>query len=379
MVALPGFLTKLFDANARDIEKYRLVAAKITALEPQIEKLSDDGLRDKTNELRNRVQSAYQTQYEAAEPGWTMLTDPQKREEDRKIFDPILDEALPEAFALVREAAKRTIGLRHYDVQMIGGMALHDGRIAEMRTGEGKTLVATAPLFLNALLGKGVHLVTANDYLSKRDAVWNAPIYHLLGMSVGIIQGQSPETGDEGGSYIYDPDYKTDDARYDNARPVSRGEAYACDITYGTNNEYGFDYLRDNMAFSSDDLVQRKLHYAIVDEVDSILIDEARTPLIISGMVSQSTEDYDKIDRVVSKMERGIDDPKKDKDNPNADKLNPKIHYVVDEKAKTATITDAGVDYVEKADGRGEHHGGQPLDAPPHGLDESARRVPQGH
>ena len=157
---------------------------------------------------------------------------------------------MPEAFALVREASKRTLGMRHYDVQLIGGMVLHDGRIAEMRTGEGKTLVATGPLYLNALLGKGAHLVTANDYLSKRDAVWNGPIYHLLGMSVGIIQGQSPETGDEGGSYIYDPDYEDDDPRYQYARPARRPEAYACDITYGTNNEYGFDYLRDNMAFS---------------------------------------------------------------------------------------------------------------------------------
>ena len=183
------------------------------------------------------------------------------------------------------------------------------------------------------------------------DAVWNAPIYHRLGMTVGIIQGQSPETGDEGGSYIYDPDFQNGDPRYDYARECHRSEAYACDITYGTNNEYGFDYLRDNMAFNADDLVQRELHYAIVDEVDSILIDEARTPLIISGMVQQSTENYGVVDAVVAKMVRGMEDPKKDKDNPNADKLNPDIHYVVDEKAKTATITDAGVTFVEKTMG----------------------------
>jgi preprotein translocase subunit SecA len=348
MVALPGFLSKLFDSNARDIEKYRIVVTKINALEPQLEKLTDDQLRAKTDDLRERVQKEYRTKRAEAESGWTMLTDQKRREEERKIYDPILDSVLPEAFALVREASKRTLGMRHYDVQMIGGMVLHDGRIAEMRTGEGKTLVATLPLYLNALLGKGVHLVTANDYLSKRDAVWNAPVYHLLGMSVGIIQGQSPETGDEGGSYIYDPDYEDPDPRHAYARPISRHDAYMCDITYGTNNEYGFDYLRDNMEFSAEELRQRELHYAIVDEVDSILIDEARTPLIISGMVQESTDKYYFIDRVVSQMKRGIDDPKADKDNPDADKLNPKIHYVVDEKQKTATITDAGVDFVEK-------------------------------
>lgn len=349
MVALPGFLTKLFDANARDIARYQLVVTKINALEPKMAALTDEQLREKTNELRTKVQDEYKQKRAEAEPSWAILTEQQRRDADRRIYDPILDSVLPEAFAMVREASKRTLGLRHYDVQLIGGMVLHDGRIAEMRTGEGKTLVATAPLFLNALLGKGAHLVTANDYLSKRDAVWNGPIYHLLGMTLGIIQGQSPETGDEGGTFLYDPDYDDPDERYTYARPTSsRAEAYQCDITYGTNNEYGFDYLRDNMEFSADELRQRQLFYAIVDEVDSILIDEARTPLIISGMVEQSTDKYNVIDAVVAKMRKGIDDPKKDKDNPNADKLNPDIHYVVDEKAKTATITDAGVAYVEK-------------------------------
>ncbi len=348
MVALPGFISKLFDSNGRDIARYKSVIGKISVCEAQFEKLSDAEIAEKTSELKERVQSEYRAKRAEAEPTWEGMTDQKKREADRRIYDPILDVMLPEAFALVREAAKRTIGLRHYDVQMIGGMVLHDGRIAEMRTGEGKTLVATLSLYLNALLGKGAHLVTANDYLSKRDAVWNGPIYHLLGMSVGIIQGQSPETGDEGGSYIYDPDFEPDDARYSNARRCSRSEAYGCDITYGTNNEYGFDYLRDNMAFAKDELVQRELHYAIVDEVDSILIDEARTPLIISGMVEQSTDNYAIIDRIVAQMKRGVDDPKGDKDNPNADKLNPNIHYVVDEKAKTATITDAGVAFTEK-------------------------------
>ncbi|MCX6380995.1 MAG: preprotein translocase subunit SecA, partial [Armatimonadetes bacterium] len=190
-----GFLARFFDNSTREIEKYRKVVTQINAFEPTIEKLTNEQLSEKTRSLRERVQSAYSTQRAAVEASWATLTDPQRRDEDRKIYDPILDSVLPEAFALVREASRRTIGLRHYDVQIIGGMVLHDGRIAEMRTGEGKTLVATCPLFLNALLGKGVHLVTSNDYLSKRDAVWNAPIYHLLGMSVGIIQGQSPETG----------------------------------------------------------------------------------------------------------------------------------------------------------------------------------------
>src|SRR5581483_2695590 len=254
MVALPGFLSKIFDSNARDIARYQANVAKINALEPEFEKLSNAQLRAKTDELRQRVQQEYARQYAAAEPGWTLFTDLQRREADRRIYDPFLDAVLPEAFALVREAAKRTIGLRHYDVQLIGGMVLHDGRIAEMKTGEGKTLVATLPLYLNALLGKGAHLVTVNDYLSKRDAVWNGPIYHLLGMSVGIIQGQSPETGDEGGSYIYDPEYEHPDPRFTNARECTRAEAYACDITYGTNNEFGFDYLRDNMEFSKEEL-----------------------------------------------------------------------------------------------------------------------------
>ncbi|MCS6776567.1 MAG: preprotein translocase subunit SecA [Chloroherpetonaceae bacterium] len=348
MVALPGFIKRLLDSNAREIEKYRRVVEKINALEPTFEKMSNEALRDKASELRQRVQEEYRSRIASLETEWNDWPDQKRREADRRIYDPILDAVLPEAFALVREASKRTIGLRHYDVQLIGGMVLHDGRIAEMKTGEGKTLVATCPLFLNALLGKGVHLVTANDYLSKRDAVWNGPIYHLLGMSVGIIQGQSPETGEEGGSFIYDPDYQDPDPRYQYARPISRREAYECDITYGTNNEFGFDYLRDNMAFSEESLVQRELHYAIVDEVDSILIDEARTPLIISGMVEQSTQKYELINSIVEKMRRGIDDPKRDKDNPNADKYNPNIHYVVDEKAKTATITDAGVEFVEK-------------------------------
>jgi len=343
-----AFLNKMFDSNARDIAKYQARVAKINAFEPEFEKFSDDQLRARIDEIRKSVQEEYRNKLEAVQASWESLeNDQQRREADRKIYDPILDEVLPEVFAIVREASKRTLGLRHYDVQMIGGMVLHDGRIAEMRTGEGKTLVATCPLVLNALLGKGAHLVTVNDYLSKRDAVWNGPIYHLLGLSVGIIQSQMPDN--DAPSFVYDPDYRTDDPSYDDCRPVTRRQAYECDLTYGTNNEFGFDYLRDNMEFSKDELRQLGLHYAIVDEVDSILIDEARTPLIISGMVEQSSEKYAVVDRIVAQMKRGIDDPKNDKDNPDADKLNPNIHYVVDEKQKTATITDAGVAFSERA------------------------------
>ena len=348
MAALPGFLNRLFDSNARDLARYQLVVSKVNTLEASMEKLSDEELRARTQKLRETVQEQYATACTELDTDDPNRTDAELREAHRKLYDPILDAVLPEAFAMVRVASQRVLKMRHYDVQLMGGIVLHDGRIAEMKTGEGKTLVATAPLFLNALLGKGAHLVTANDYLSKRDAIWNAPVYHLLGMSVGIIQGQSPETGDEGGSYVYDPDYNDPDPRFTYARPCSRHEAYMCDITYGTNNEFGFDYLRDNMEFSKEELRQRELHYAIVDEVDSILIDEARTPLIISGMVQQPTDMYEKMNRIVARMKHGVDDPVNDKDNPEADKLNPAFHYVVDEKQKTATITESGVAFVEK-------------------------------
>ena len=194
---------------------------------------------------------------------------------------PAYEDILIEAFALVREASVRTIGLRHYDVQLIGGIVLHEGRIAEMKTGEGKTLVATLPLYLNALDGRGAHLVTPNDYLSKHGLQFMGPIYHLLGLSAAVIQNTGG--GPDSGSFLFDPDFISDDARYQNLRPISRRDAYAADILYGTNNEFGFDYLRDNMVLAHEGLVQRELRFAIVDEVDNILIDEARTPLIISG------------------------------------------------------------------------------------------------
>jgi preprotein translocase subunit SecA len=341
------WLRKIFDNNERDVQRYRKIVDDVNALEPQIEKLSDAQLRAKTAEFQKRVQEEWAANLAAMERDGVLESE--RKDRTRKALDDVLDQILPEAFAVVREAGRRTLGQRHYDVQLIGGMVTHDGRIAELKTGEGKTLMATLPLYLNALAGRGAHLVTANDYLSKVGAVWMGPIYHLLGMSVGIIQGQSPETGAEGGSYIFDPDYEDPDPRFTYTRKCSRKEAYECDVTYGTNNEFGFDYLRDNMAFEKDDLVQRDLHFAIVDEVDSILIDEARTPLIISGFVQQDTSMYGQVDRVIRQLRRGKDaKTQQEKDDPDHDKNNPNIDYLVDEKQKTVNPTDNGIAKMER-------------------------------
>ncbi len=321
------FLRKLFDNNERDVAKYRKAVEKVTALEPEIKTLSDDALRAKTADLKARVAEVMDAECERRGKEWHEL----ERDDKRAVSDLALDPLLPEAFAVVREAAFRTIKMRPFDVQVIGGMVLHDGRIAEMKTGEGKTLTATLPIYLNALTGHGVHLVTVNDYLSKVGAVAMGPLYHFLGLSVGIIQGQSAETGDSGGTFIYDPEYRHPDPRYDFARPVeSRREAYGCDITYGTNNEYGFDYLRDNLAVPGQELAQPELMFAIVDEVDSILIDEARTPLIISGQAEASSDLYVKMDRIVRQLQAERD-------------------YKLEEKQKTATFNDDGQRRVERA------------------------------
>ncbi len=294
------WLKKLLDPTEREVKRLWPVVHKINALEPEIQKLTNEQLRAKTDEFKKRLQD-----------GAT------------------LDDILPEAFAVVREAARRTLNMRHFDVQLLGGIVLHQGRIAEMKTGEGKTLVATLPLYLNALLGKGVHLVTVNDYLARRDAVWMGPIYHLLGLSVGVVQGQSAEHDERGGSYIYEPGYVHPDPRYLHLREVSRKEAYAADITYGTNHEFAFDYLRDNMVFSVDDLVQRELYYAIIDEVDSILIDEARTPHIISGQIQEDLSIYQRVDSYVRRLQPGRD-------------------YVVDEKHHSVTLTEEGIERLEQ-------------------------------
>jgi preprotein translocase subunit SecA len=237
----------------------------------------------------------------------------QREKELQKAQEEALNELIPEAFAAVREASKRVFGknskgewiARHFDVQMMGGIVLHQGKIAEMKTGEGKTLVATLPLYLNALTGKGAHLVTVNDYLSKRDPYWMGPIYHALGMSVSSIQGQQTAGAIGGVSFIYDPGFDSgkEDDPWKHFRPITRQEAYLADITYGTNNEFGFDYLRDNMVVDLKDCVQRDLNYAIVDEVDNILIDEARTPLIISGPAEEGTlKNYSLADKVARQL-----------------------------------------------------------------------------
>jgi preprotein translocase subunit SecA len=257
-----------------------------------------------------------------------------------------------EAFAVCREAARRRLGMRHFDVQLIGGMVLHEGTIAEMATGEGKTLVATLPAYLNALSGKGVHIVTVNDYLAKRDAQWMGPVYQALGLTVGVIQHEA--------SFQYDPAYVTADVRMTALRPIGRREAYAADITYGTNNEFGFDYLRDNMRFSLDELVQRELNYAIVDEVDSILIDEARTPLIISGPAEQSTDLYYKIDRVIPKLHRAatiVEGKLSEIEEQRAG------DFIVDEKAKTVSLTEAGIASCERLLGIDNLYDPQHIDA----------------
>ncbi len=285
-------LKKIFGTkNERELKRLWPMAERINRLEPEMGALTDARLREKTDEFRRRL-----------EAGET------------------LDDLLYEAFALVRETAKRLLGMRHFDVQLIGGIVLHEGKIAEMKTGEGKTLVATMPVYLNALLGRGVHVVTVNDYLAKRDAQWMGPVYHHLGLSVGVIQHET--------SFLYDPDFRSEDRRYDRLRPCSRKEAYDADITYGTNNEFGFDYLRDNMKYDINDYCQRELHYAIVDEVDSILIDEARTPLIISGPSEESTNKYYKIDRIIPRLQKERD-------------------FTIDEKAKTAILTEEGSMRVE--------------------------------
>lgn len=284
----------LGDPQAKTVKRLRKRVKVINDMAPKYKKMTDKQLKGQTDVLKKRL----------------------KKES--------LDNILPDAFAVVREASTRALGMRHFDVQLIGGLALHEGNVSEMKTGEGKTLVATAPVYLNALTEKGVHVVTVNDYLAQRDAGWMGQVYDFLGMSVGVIMAEQ--------SFIYDKSYVNndhDDDRFRHLKPTTRRDAYAADITYGTNNEFGFDYLRDNMVREPDQLRQRDLHYAIVDEVDSILIDEARTPLIISAPSVTSGTAYAQFAKVVRQLV-------KDK------------HFETDEKRKTATLTDAGVDKVEK-------------------------------
>ncbi len=291
------FLKLFGDLNQRELNKLKPIVDKINRLEPEIEKLKDEELRKKTEEFKERI----------------------KKGES-------LDSILPEAFAVVREAAKRTLGQRHFDVQLMGGIVLHQGKIAEMKTGEGKTLAATLPVFLNALEGKGVHVVTVNDYLAKRDAQWMGKIYLFLGLSVGVLTHEKAYLVKEEETQKRGLQVKIEE---ENLIEVPRKQAYLADITYGTNNEFGFDYLRDNMVFDLNDIVQRELNYAIIDEIDSILIDEARTPLIISAPAEESTELYKTFARIVPMLKENVD-------------------YNVDEKMRAVTLTDEGISKVER-------------------------------
>src|SRR6266576_2184498 len=291
-----AFLGKLLDPNEREIKRHLAVASAINGLEDELKALDDAALRARSDALREQARDGH---------------------------DP--DELLIEAFALCREASRRTIRLRHFDVQLVGGIVLHGGKIAEMKTGEGKTLVASLALYLNALAGKGVHLVTVNDYLARRDAGWMAPIYHALGMTVGINVGTA-------GTFVYDPEFVDEthpDSRLQHLRPATKSEAYKADIPYATNSELAFDYLRDNMAHDLSQTSQRPLQFAIVDEVDSILIDEARTPHIISGQSDESTEKYYEYARWAGRLAEGED-------------------YEVDLKHKSASLTEAGIAKMER-------------------------------
>jgi len=293
------WLGKLVDSNEKEIKRLQPIVDQINQLEPDFERLSDAELRAKTDEFKTRIGGGSS-----------------------------LDELLPEAFAAVREAARRAIGQRHFDVQLMGGLALHQGRIAEMKTGEGKTLVATLPLYLNSLTGQGCHLATVNDYLARRDPYWMGPIYDKLGVSVASIYPQ--QTPDEHTpSRLYDPGFDSGDSRWPYFRPVSRAEAYQADITYGTCNEFGFDYLRDNMVIDLSQCAQGQLKYAIIDEVDNLLIDEARTPLIISAPDEEAGRMYEVFARLVPRLHRGED-------------------YVLDEKERSVNLTDDGISNVER-------------------------------
>ncbi len=298
---LNSAIAKVFGtSNERAVKRLMPIVAQINSLEPAMQALPDEQLRHKTAEFRKRIADAI-----------AGIEDADERNAAEKAA---LDAILPEAFAVVREAGRRVVQMRHFDVQLIGGIVLHSGKISEMKTGEGKTLVATLPCYLNALAGRGVHVVTVNDYLAKRDAEWMGKIYGFLGLSVGVI--------------VHDLDDQ------------QRREAYASDITYGTNNEFGFDYLRDNMKFEIGDQVQRGHYYCIVDEVDSILIDEARTPLIISGPTDQTTDKYARVNVIIPKLELGE----------LVETLETKTwtgDYVVDEKTRAITVTDEGWEKIE--------------------------------
>ena len=327
------FLSRFVDSNDREVRRIQPWVEEANGLETEFEGLSDDEIRTQFAEIREEIRAIAAT----GEPSGDELTHPDlerrrelrkdRRRRENEALQKALDEVLPEVFAMTREAMKRTLGMRHFDVQFVGGAVLHQGRIAEMRTGEGKTLVAPLAAILNALSGRGVHVVTVNDYLARRDPQWMGPIFHFLGVSVGMITHDA--------SFVFEPGFPTSDERLINLRPVTRREAYAADVTYGTNNEFGFDYLRDNMVIELDERVQRERSFAIVDEVDNILIDEARTPLIISGQAEESADLYFTFARLVPRLKERPEGAEEGGD------------YFIDLKDKAVSPTEEGVDKME--------------------------------
>jgi preprotein translocase subunit SecA len=336
-----GFLSRFVDSNDRELRRIEPLVERINELEPEMQARSDAEIRAFIGEIREEIRESGEPEepsederhHPELERRREIARDRRKREHGR--VQDAMDRVLPEVFAATREAMQRTLGMRHFDVQLMGGIVLHQGRIAEMKTGEGKTLVAPLAIALNGLTGLGVHLVTVNDYLARRDAQWMGPIYHFLGLSVGIIIGSKTSSG-QGEAYIFEPGYPTSDERLINLRPCTRREAYEADITYGTNNEFGFDYLRDNMVTELDQRVQRGRYFAIVDEVDNILIDEARTPLIISGQAEESADKYALFARLVPRLVGRPEGAEEGGD------------YFVDLKEKAVSPSEEGVDKMER-------------------------------
>jgi preprotein translocase subunit SecA len=371
-----AFTKVLGDPNRKTISGLTPLVEEVNALETEMERKSDDELRDmiarfradiaeETAVLRGELKDRRAERDAAGGDARRRLEIDVERLEKNllKLETTLMQEIMPQVFAAVREASVRTTGLRHYDVQLVGGAVLHRGSVVEMRTGEGKTLVATMPVVLNALTGRGVHLVTVNDYLAKRDAQWMGPIYHMLGLTLGVVQSAGGGRPDEA-SYEFDPDYQASDDRYLYLKPVTRRQAYHCDITYGTNNEFGFDYLRDNMVFDLGQMTQRELHYAIIDEVDNILIDEARTPLIISGPAEESSDLYREFASVVRQLKTSSPQSVEEKE-PDGD-------YALDEKARIVTLTEAGVEKVERTIGIDNLYGPEHWQKTPY-LDNALR------
>jgi preprotein translocase subunit SecA len=393
------------DSNEKEVDKLKPVITKINALEPEFEKLSAEELKGKTVEFRERIIQTVASfkatvdeakkaleekracefdaanslqQEEIARECKDLESQLKKRQDELKAAErKALDEILPEAFAAVREAAKRTLNQRHFDVQLIGGIILHQGKIAEMKTGEGKTLVATCPLYLNALTGKGVHLVTQNDYLARRDPYWMGPVYQALGMTVAAIFPMQVST-EHSPARLFDPDFESGDSHWRHYRNIQRKDAYSADVTYGTSAEFGFDYLRDNMVIEISQCVQRELNYAIVDEVDNLLIDEARTPLIISGPAEDSGNVYKTVNNIVSRMTMKVlpHEPVSFQEKEDDEKLKDEVDYVAYEKDHTVRETPRGQSKLARALNMTEEElfGGDIEELKPTSLEEAKLR-----